>query len=182
MPIFEFILVAALLLYVSLSGIVEKPAFLAFSLSPGQFGFAWLIVGILFLLIEIATPGLFFFVAFAVGAGAAGLVSFAGVSFVEQCGAFLVGSCATFFLLKRLLVDHQKHKPKTNIQALVGREGVVTQTILPHSSGRVRVDREEWSAKIIDDASLQTGTIVSILHIRGNHLIVKNVNHRNHSS
>jgi len=62
---------------------------------------------------------------------------------------------------------------KTNIDALIGQEAIIIQTIEPRSVGRVKIKGEEWPAIADHHTILQKGTTVHIIRITGNKLFVK---------
>jgi len=134
---------------------------------------AWMLVALILLFVELATPGLFFFIAFAIGAAITGLVSFTEISLALQCVIFLTTAIASFVILRKKTASLRKKGPETNIYALVNKRGVVTSPIHPLRSGRVKVDREEWPAEVLSGSALQSGTVVRILRVRGNRLTVE---------
>ena len=136
----------------------------------------WLIVGIISVIIEIFDPA-FFFLALGVGAIATSLLSitpFIRNSLFGQLLIFAVLSFVTFLLMRKLgkkvLADSGV---ETNVYALKGQTGIVTQTIQPQARGRVKVGGEEWSAICEDDSEIEVGSRVVVLGIDGNKLIVK---------
>jgi len=141
-------------------------------------GYAWLLVALAFLFAELATPGLFFFVSFAFGALFAALLAFVGYSFIAQCTAGLMVAIASFFFIRRHLVrtkfSEVSYEPsETNIDALVGMVGVVTEAIRPHHKGRVKIGGEEWPALTQEGVALEPGSVVKVLKVTGNSVIVK---------
>jgi len=141
-----------------------------------HFGFVWLSSAIFLLILEIGTPGLFYFISFAIGCALASLGAFIGVSFVVQCVTCLITSIVSFFLLRHYLINSKKFvsRARTNTDALIGLRVVVTATILPHLPGRVDVKGEEWVAVSENKSlNLQPGTEVLIVRVEGNKLVVK---------
>jgi membrane protein implicated in regulation of membrane protease activity len=145
----------------------------------GTYGvYVWLIIAILFLFVELATPGLFFFISCALGATAAAVAAVFDFSLVTQCMIALGGSVSTFIFLRFLtkkyhLAPVEYERPHTNIDALIGKTGIVTKTIPPSESGQVKVGNELWAAQEVNKETLYAGTHVTILRIQGNKLIVK---------
>ncbi len=125
----------------------------------------WLITAILLVIIEIFTAG-FGALCFAFGALASALTAYLGGSFSWQLAVFAVISLLCFlfvrpFVLKFLTRKNQE--VKTNVDALIGRKGVVTERIDPaQHSGRVKVDGDEWKAVSEDGTPIETGTEVEI--------------------
>ena len=69
-------------------------------------------------------------------------------------------------LFTRKTLEKYFPKPiKTNLDRVVGLEGIVTEEIRKDSVGEVKVDGKRWSA--IADKEIKVGSIVKILHIDG---------------
>ncbi|MGI6198057.1 MAG: NfeD family protein [Candidatus Cloacimonadaceae bacterium] len=144
-----------------------------FGMDPWAF---WLIIGIISVIIEIFDPA-FFFLALGVGAIVTSLLCIAPFirnSLFWQLLIFAVLSFITFLLMRKLgkkvLADSGK---ETNVYALKGKTGVVTQTIPPQARGRVKIGGEEWSAISEDDSEIEAESRIVVLGIDGNKLIVK---------
>lgn len=141
-------------------------------------GYFWLIIAILFLFAELNTPGLFFFVSFATGAFCASILAFLGYPFFMQCMVGLAVSMVSFFVMRRFLKRKKMSEVEygssiTNIDALVGKKGVVTREIKPHFKGLVKVRGESWGARGAKDVALKKGDVVSVARVEGNTIIVK---------
>src|SRR5690348_5313872 len=121
----------------------------------GNLFFIWLTISVLFLFMEIGTPGLFFFVAFSVGSCGTALCSLFIDSIMAQCLAFLTLSGVAFVLLKAYISKNQPHEVRTNIHALIGKHGIVTKKIEHNLPGRVNINGEEWHAKALDNHTLK---------------------------
>ncbi len=147
-------------------------------LSSSYLGYFWLIVAVLFLFAEISTPGLFFFIAFAMGSSVAAVFAFLNFSFMTQCIVALVSSILFFGILRHYFSSKSKSEDaETNVDALKGQKGVVIKEIHPNSFGpsslgRVKVGGEEWPAQVVDNVMLQKGTVVVVVQVQGNRLIV----------
>ncbi len=135
----------------------------------------WLIIALLFLLLELFTPGLFFFVAFAVGCIVAALFSFLGYSFTAQCLIAVGVSIVSFFFLRYFFAVKFKGEERdlTNVGVLYGCKGVVIKEIRSEESGRVKVKGEVWPAKTEGGHILEKGVVVKVIRVEGNHLIVE---------
>jgi membrane protein implicated in regulation of membrane protease activity len=62
------------------------------------------------------------------------------------------------------------HAPKlqTNTDALIGREGVVTQRVAAHQAGQVKLGDEVWRAEPADGGGpFESGAHVTVAGIRG---------------
>ncbi len=73
------------------------------------------------------------------------------------------------YLLKLL----NKHKEKTNLDRVVGMEGLVTQEISKNNPGEVKVDGKRWTA--ISDKKIKIDSTVKVLEIDGVKLKVEEV-------
>lgn len=132
----------------------------------------WAIVGALFILAELSSPGLFFFISFALGCFASGLISLATQSFELQASAALAVCLVSFFVFSKFL--HGKidtSHAATNIDALINQTAIVTESITPEVPGRVKIRGEEWVAE--STHAFEVGTHVKITAIKGNRLVVK---------
>ena len=134
----------------------------------------WLVLAALLSIAEIFHAG-FFLLPFGIGAGIAALLNVLKVPLVWQWAAFLVGSAAALFALRRF-AEHITHEPPqaTGGNRLIGKCGVVIETLEAGTGqGRVRVEREEWRADAPGFEPLATGASVTVVRIEGTHLIVK---------
>lgn len=138
----------------------------------------WLILGIIFIIIEIFDPA-FFFLSLGSGAIITGLLAL--LPFVErhlwlQILLFAIISFIAFLFMrrfgKRVLVNPG---PETNVFALKGKIAYVTEAIPGDGTGRARVGSEEWVAATADHSAIAEGAKVEVLSISGNKLIVKEI-------
>ncbi len=130
----------------------------------------WLIAGAAAIAAELATLT---FVLLYVGAGAfaASAAAALGADLVLQ---FVVFTAVTMVLLVatrgpvvRLVMGNREPEP-SNVQAIVGRTGVVTIPIVDDgSSGQVRLGSEYWTARSVDDAPLAEGSRVEVVFVEG---------------
>jgi membrane protein implicated in regulation of membrane protease activity len=134
---------------------------------------AWLIVALIFILLEIGHPGLFLFLSFSAGALVSAGISALGSDLMPQIIGFFVSTVAAFFILTTWVKKTSPHTPKTNVYALQGKKGIVIAEINPTAPGSVKVAGEIWSARAAqEDATISVDTIVEIITVRGVHLIV----------
>lgn len=139
--------------------------------------FSWLIVGFLFLLLELISPGFFFFVSFFCGALIAALFSAYHFTLIQQIIAFFTASCISFsliyFVLKKRHYFNFRHVPKTNFFALIGKHAEVIEEIKPAQTGFIKVDGQIWSAKAKENESFPVGAVVEIIDVVGCHCKVR---------
>jgi membrane protein implicated in regulation of membrane protease activity len=143
----------------------------------GYTAYAWLLLALGFLLLELSTPGLFFFIAFACGAVCAAAMAFLDFSIIGQLWIALLGSVTCFIAIKSFFATHKTKNTdnKTNVDALIGQEAIVVEAISINQPGAIRVKRELWSAILRDGSMLQIGTVVKIVDIQGNKLVVRSL-------
>ncbi|HUV10262.1 MAG TPA: NfeD family protein [Acidimicrobiia bacterium] len=145
--------------------------------SPETWRWIWLVLAGALALGELALPGTFFLLSFAIGAAAAAIVAFLDGSLGLQWVLFVVGSGAALALLVplgRRLARHEGDEAQEGATRWVGRLGVVLEEIPgdPHGTGRVRVERDEWRAETDATESIPTGTQIEVLSVRGTRLVV----------
>jgi membrane protein implicated in regulation of membrane protease activity len=90
--------------------------------------------------------------------------------------AFAAGSVVGLFSVRPALLRYFHRTPglRTNIEALVGRTGVVTEAIEPSTGrGRVLVEGEDWRGVSLDERALPAGTKVSVIQVDGTQLVVE---------
>ncbi len=131
----------------------------------------------LFFIIEIFTVG---FVAGAIGIGllASALASFLGASYSWQILWFAFGVILSFFAIKPIIKNlmYKESKTKTNIDAMVGKRGKVTQEIdAKKETGRVKIDGDDWKAEAIDDSTIEQGSLVEVVRLESIIVIVKKI-------
>ena len=127
------------------------------------------------LIIEIATLGLTT-VWFAAGALAAFLAGILGAGLAVQIVLFLVVSIVLLVLTRPVALKYFNNKRQsTNVESMIGRQGVVLETIdTIKSQGLVEVDGETWSARTDEpEGVIPKDTVVSVEGVQGVKLIVE---------
>ncbi len=135
----------------------------------------WLIIAFLFLIFELGSPGLFYFLSFGAGALVAAITSLFIPSIIVQSLVFLGSTvCALlalhYWVLKRRVKYPLHHR--TNIYALQGKHGYVTKQITLEKPGYVKVNGEIWLART-EHEGLDVDDKIEIVTVRGAHLVVK---------
>jgi membrane protein implicated in regulation of membrane protease activity len=143
-----------------------------------QVGLIFIVVGIVLLIVETASPG--FFVAIPATVliilGALGMVVdgfFLSiwspiVAVVVTIPAFV----GTMYAYKRLAPPQP---PTTTVgRSLIGRRGMVHVPIIPNTiRGKVRIENQTWSAT--SDHYIEKDTLVEVVESRGVHVVVREV-------
>ncbi len=138
-----------------------------------QLGYFWLLVALLFLLLELSTPGLFFFITFSIGAVFASGAAFLGCSFFVQCITLVTSFLITFFIFRKYLKATEYKRVPTNVDALAGKDGIIVKVITKSDSGLVKVGGEIWSAFSKNGVDILEGQTVKVDSVKGNRLMVK---------
>ena len=135
----------------------------------------WLAAIILFAIVEALTASALVSIWFSVGALAALIVSFLTRNFWVQLVVFFVVSIAVLALVRPLTKKYFTPKlERTNAEALVGQEAVVTETVDNlAATGLVQLRGQTWTARSVDNAPLTPGTRVTVVRLEGVKVIVK---------
>lgn len=133
----------------------------------------WLVVIIFLIFVEVTTIGLVT-VWFVVSALASLILSFFTDNFVIQFGVFVILGGVLLITTRPLLIKYVKPKEvKTNLDRIIGMEGVVLKDITKNESGEVKVDGKVWTA--IASNQISKDSIVKILEIKGTKIKVEKV-------
>ena len=134
----------------------------------------WIILAVAFLLVEFGTVTLVS-IWFVAGALAALGAYFLGAALWLQVLVFAVFSMLMLLLLRpflRKFVD--PHKVPTNVDAVIGKEAVVTEAIDNLKGvGAIRLNGLTWSARSEDGSEIPVDTVVQVQAVEGVKAIVK---------
>lgn len=138
----------------------------------------WLVLLVVFLIVEGACPVHLVSIWFAAGALAAGLAALCGGAVWLQITLFLVVSCglliATLPLIKKFMTPKII---KTNVDSIIGSQGYVTASVDNLSAvGQVKLGGMEWTARSHNGNPIPAGTLVRVEGIEGVKAIVSPVN------
>lgn len=129
----------------------------------------WFILLVVFLIVEAACPFHLVSIWFAAGSLVALIVSFFDGPIWLQVALFLVVSCSLLALLWPFIKKFLRPKlEKTNIDAIVDKEGLVTVAIDNVSAaGQVKLGAMEWTARSSSGKVIPAGTLVKVDRIEG---------------
>lgn len=132
------------------------------------FAIVWLALMVLFILLEAGTVSMVS-IWFAAGSLTALIASLFGAELWLQIVLFAVISAALLLALRPLARKYFTPRlTKTNVDAVVGTEGLVTERIDNISSvGRVKLDHMEWSARSTSGESVEVGTRIRVDRVEG---------------
>lgn len=130
----------------------------------------FVIIGILFIVVEILTPTVFFFFAFG--------LSFIINSFVYKTTESLslslvltgITTVVLFYLIKKSNIFKSKTDYKSNMTNYIGKTCIIEE-VLPNKSYRIKIFSEIWTAK--SEEVLNKGEFCKILGRVDNTLIIK---------
>jgi membrane protein implicated in regulation of membrane protease activity len=135
----------------------------------------WFVAALLLFVAEMIAPG-FWLLSVAVGALAAGLVALVLPGVLAPALTFAAGTLLSLLGIRPFLLRHLHptgSEIKTNVDALAGKLGIVSERIDPATGkGRVIVEGEDWRAAALMDVPLEPGTRVMVVRVEGATLYV----------
>ena len=137
----------------------------------------WLIIFAITMIVEVSVSGLV-----AVWISLAALVTLC-LSFINGLpywGEMIIFIGLSFILLaatrpfvKKLL--KAKEEPKTNLKLLIGKQIKLEKKVEPFSIGEAKINGVTWDCETEDNSTIEQGKVVEIVGIKGNKLIIKEV-------
>lgn len=138
----------------------------------------WFVAAIVLIILEIFVPG-FTIATFGVGALFAGIFAIFYHNIYIELLIFSISSFILFLWLRPIVLKtfyKSSENIKTNVDALIGKEAKVTETINNlEFTGRVKIGGEYWKALSDDDSIINEGETVKVLKVDGAKVIVKKV-------
>ena len=135
----------------------------------------WLILGIVFVVVELMTVGLTS-IWFAAGAVAALLAAALGAPVWVQIGLVIGVSGGLLFATKPWVTKHINAKTvRTNADRTVGKRIIIAETVdNVKQTGMAVVDGQEWTVRAEDESEvIPIGASAEVVGIKGVKLIVK---------
>ena len=122
----------------------------------------WTVTSGILLLGELLTASFLLFV-FVPGTALAAILAAFDVGMNGQLWGFIIGTLFGLVVVRPILVAKaNKGGEPSNIDALVGQSGVVTESITASTPGRVKIRSEEWRATAGDDLESGSVTIAGV--------------------
>lgn len=133
----------------------------------------WIILFIFFNILEVLTPGTFYFTCISIGFLAAGISSFFITSIIFQWIIFAIFAILSIIFLKPLANRINKRELRmANVESLIGKKARVIQDIIPElNQGLIVIEGEQWRVKA--NEKIPKNNYVEITGIEGTHLTVK---------
>ena len=141
-----------------------------------HYWYLWGFLAVVMFILEVFHP-VFIFAVLGISAIAALAASFFA-SVETQMIIFVVANLVVFSTVRPFIVRHLYRKSsrriKTNIEAMIGKNGTVEETIGPNlKPGRVKVGDESWIGISWDARMIEKGETVEIVKIEGTKLYVR---------
>lgn len=138
----------------------------------------WVIIALIFGLVEIFVPS-FIAMSIAIGCLFSALGAGFEASFKVQLLLFSAGTALSFFTARPFMLKfaHRKSNAvKTNIDALVGKKGRITEAIdNAANTGRAIVEGDDWRVFTEDNSIVNAGEIVEVVKVDSTRLIVRKI-------
>lgn len=135
--------------------------------------YLWLAIAIILAIIEMTTINLVS-IWYIISSIITMLTSLFIDNIVIQVSIFVLGGTTLLILTKDAIKKILPEKTKTNIDRIIGMEGIVIERITKINPGVVKVDGKYWTA--VSNSEIEENTIVEILEINSTKLKVKKIN------
>jgi len=125
----------------------------------------WAVIAVACLILELSS-GDFFIICFSIGAFFGGAAALIGLGVYWQMALFALFTLLSIFLVRPLAL-HYLHRGEenrvSNVDALMGRQGRVVETVRAGDFGRVQIDGDIWKAVTHETADIAEGTTVRVV-------------------
>lgn len=132
--------------------------------------YIWLAIAVTLAIIEMSTVNLVS-IWYIMSSLVAMIISLFTDNLVIQLAVFVLGGTLLLILTKDAIKKILPEKTRTNIDRIIGMEGIVTEKITKKTPGEVKVDGKRWTA--ISDETIPVDSSVQILEINSTKLKVK---------
>lgn len=142
----------------------------------GFVGF-WLVLAIVFTVVELATVGLVS-IWFAAGSAAALFVAVCHGNIVLQVVVFIAVSIVLLVATRPLADKYLNSRvQKTNVDRVIGEKTLLTERVNNlDQTGKAVVLGQEWTARAVDDNDIiEQGELVEVVAVSGVKLLVKRI-------
>ena len=130
----------------------------------------WLVIGLLLVLAELATPGGFFVIFFGFAALIVGALAGFGIGgpLWVQLLMFSVLSVVLLLLFRTRLLKAVQHDPQApEVDSLVGEIGLLEGAIAPGQIGKIEVRGAAWSARNATGSEIPRGMRCRVVRVNG---------------
>lgn len=125
----------------------------------------WILVSVLCLIAELGSGDLFI-LCFAIGALAASLAAALGLGIIPQLICLALCSLLSIYFIRPVALRYLHRNDEnrvSNADAILGRVGVVSQTIEKGGYGRVALDGDDWKAVSSDGEAIEKDAKVRVV-------------------
>lgn len=125
----------------------------------------WAIIAVVCLILELFS-GDFFILCFAIGAAVSLVCALLGLGLTAQIIIFALASVLSVMFVRPVALKwFHRNDPNraSNADALLGRQGRVSQTIEAGGNGRVAIDGDDWKAVSADGQTIARGATVRVV-------------------
>jgi membrane protein implicated in regulation of membrane protease activity len=136
----------------------------------------WILLGLVLAAIELATPGGFFVIFFAVGAVLVGLLEVAGILELDsvQWALFTVVSLVSLALFRKPLLKRMNHAGAGDaVDSLVGELVIAAEAIPPGHYGRAQLRGSTWTVRNVGGQTTVAGERSRVVAVRGLELDIR---------
>lgn len=138
----------------------------------------WLIVAVLFLVVEMFTAS-FVFLCFCLGCLGGSLLAYFDLPVWSHILGFSVVTLISFFTIRPFMLKYayrKSHNVKINVDALEGSIGRVVETIdEKENTGRIFVNGDDWRARTETEEVVPVNEKVEVIRVDSTTLIVKHI-------
>jgi membrane protein implicated in regulation of membrane protease activity len=130
---------------------------------------AWIVLGLVLLALELASPGDFYFLFFGLSAALVGLFALLGLGepYWVQWLFFSVLSLGAVFLLRKPLIERTRGGPAQDMDSLVGNLAHALAEIAPGAEGKVELRGAGWEARNTGPEPLARGQECVVEKVEG---------------
>lgn len=123
----------------------------------------WCIAGVVFFIIEMFTP-VMFFLNLGFACFVAALCAELGLAPIYQVIVFGIFSAIFLIWLRPFLIKRKNQAQNETVEMYKGMTAKVIETIVPETDkGRIAVFGEQWQAKSLHDEEIPKGSLVKII-------------------
>jgi len=136
----------------------------------------WFIISAVFIILELANPGLFFFLALSLGALSTMLIQLQQPLPIHEYAFFFISSGIMFLFLNMIVKTISNKKTSkiysSSMNLLIGKTIEITE-VISDDTGYTQVDGETWMIKSYNqNQKLKIGMHALVIGVKGCHLQV----------
>ncbi|MBQ7306990.1 MAG: NfeD family protein [Clostridia bacterium] len=134
----------------------------------------WTVVCVACLVFEFVTAGEFVTIWFALGAVVTVICSCFNANFTVRIIVFLSVSLASLIIIRPICMKAlKKSEGNTNLDTIKGQKVRIIEPVLEDKMGTAKINDIVWNCVSENDEEIASGTVCTIVEIKGNKLVVK---------